>query len=134
MTQIILLQHKFVNYIPDALDDGVLYVSLPFATVMHKCCCGCGTEIVTPLDPSDWKMTFDGKSISLCPSIGNWSLDCQSHYWIDRNQVRWARLLSKSETRKGRILDHLRKARRGGDACMSFWRFLRRQLKRKTRI
>ena len=130
MTRINLLQHDFVNYIPDALDDGVLYVSIPFATVVHKCCCGCGNEVVTPLDPTDWEMTFDGKSISLCPSIGNWSLICQSHYWIDRNQVQWARRLSKFEIKTGQALDRFRKARRGGDVWMSFWRFLHGRLRR----
>lgn len=133
MTRINLLQHEFVNYIPDALNDGVLYVSIPFATVVHKCCCGCGNEVVTPLDPTDWKMTFDGKSVSLCPSIGNWSLICQSHYWIDRNQVQWARRLSKFEIKTDRALDRFRKARRGGDAWMSFWRSLHGRLRRIVR-
>jgi Family of unknown function (DUF6527) len=67
------LTHEFVEYIPDELKDGVLYVSMPFATVAHKCCCGCGKEVVTPLSPTDWTLIFDGKSITLDPSIGNWS-------------------------------------------------------------
>ena len=64
MTRINSLRHEFVSYIPEALYDGVLYVSIPFATVMHRCCCGCGNEVVTPLDPTDWQMTFDGRQ---CP-------------------------------------------------------------------
>jgi len=28
--------------------------------------------------------------ISLHPSIGNWSFECRSHYWIRNNQVVWA--------------------------------------------
>jgi hypothetical protein len=35
-------------------------------------------------------LAFDGESISLYPSIGNWNFACQSHYWIRRNEVRWA--------------------------------------------
>ena len=65
------LVHQFVHHIPEHLVDGVLYVSVDFATVLHRCCCGCGNEVVAPLSPSDWSMTFDGESISLCPSIGN---------------------------------------------------------------
>lgn len=80
MTPIKAFRHKFVEYIPDALDEGVLYVSVTFRTVLHLCGCGCGSEVATPLDPSDWKLTFDGKTISLYPSVGNWSLACQSHY------------------------------------------------------
>ena len=77
MTRIKSLRLEFVNYAPEALDDGVLYVSIPFTTVVHRCCCGCGNEVVTPLDPTDWEMTFDGKSVSLSPSIGNWGLVVQ---------------------------------------------------------
>ena len=90
---------------PDSLDEGVLYISLRFATVLHLCCCGCGNEVVTPLDPADWHLTFDGRSVSLMPSIGNWSFECQSHYWVSRNQVRWARQLSSREIRRVRVRD-----------------------------
>ena len=72
---------------PVTSTDGVLYVSIPFTMVVHRCCCGCGNEVVTPLDPTDWQMPIDGKSVSLSPSIGNWSLACQSHYWIHRSHV-----------------------------------------------
>lgn len=102
MNRIPSLRHEFVTYMPDIVDAGVLYVSIPFATVVHACCCGCGNEVVTPLDPDGWKLTFDGKTISLSPSIGNWALDCQSHYWISRNQVRWARNYPLGEGKAGR--------------------------------
>ena len=32
---------------------------------------------------------FDGRTISLNPSIGNWSYPCRSHYWIKGNRVVW---------------------------------------------
>ena len=103
------LTHEFVEYIPDQLKDGTLYVSVPFATVAHKCCCGCGKEVVTPLSPTDWKLIFDGKSISLEPSIGNWSFDCKSHYWIRAGKVRWAGMWSQKEIDAGRAADRLAK-------------------------
>ena len=105
MKREIILTHEFVEYVPDDLKHGTIYVSIPFATVAHKCCCGCGKEVVTPLSPTDWKLTFDGKSISLDPSIGNWSFPCQSHYWIKRNRVRWARQWSQEEIEAGRAHD-----------------------------
>jgi hypothetical protein len=105
------LTHEFVEYIPDKLNDGTLYVSMPFATVAHKCCCGCGKEVVTPLSPTDWKLIFDGKSISLDPSIGNWSFDCKSHYWIRGGKVRWAGMWSQEEIDAGRAGDQLAKRR-----------------------
>lgn len=84
-----MLVHKFVKSAPDTLEDGVIYVSVEYASAMHKCCCGCGHEVVTPFSPTDWQLTFDGRSISLYPSIGNWSFKCQSHYWIRNNRVEW---------------------------------------------
>jgi hypothetical protein len=35
-----------------------------------------------------------GKTVSLIPSIGNWSFACKSHYWISNNKVLWASKLS----------------------------------------
>ncbi|MGH9885108.1 MAG: DUF6527 family protein [bacterium] len=75
----------------------MLYISVEFATAMHRCLCGCGFEVATPFAPTRWKLTFDGVSVSLRPSVGNWSYDCKSHYWIHRNRVVWARQLSASE-------------------------------------
>lgn len=84
------LSHKFVEFIPDALEAGILYVSVAHGTAVHRCCCGCGSEVVTPLTPTDWKVIFDGDTVSLYPSIGNWNFPCRSHYWITHNRVEWA--------------------------------------------
>lgn len=99
------LTHCFVESVPEELEPWSLYISVEFTTVMHLCLCGCGREVVTPLAPNDWKMTFDGESISLYPSIGNWSFPCRSHYWIRRNQVEWAAQWSEDEIVRGRLED-----------------------------
>src|SRR5271168_3745134 len=91
--------HQFVEHMPEHLDEGVVYVSIPYATAAHKCCCGCGREVVTPLSPTDWKLIFDGVSVSLDPSIGSWSFPCQSHYWIQHNRVRWAGRWTQDKTK-----------------------------------
>jgi hypothetical protein len=85
-------------------------VSIPYATVAHKCCCGCGTEVVTPLSSTDWKLIFDGETISLDPSIGNWSFACKSHYWIRRNKVKWAARWSQDEIDAIRLHERIAKA------------------------
>jgi len=103
------LKHEFVEFIPDALDEGTVYVSVQFATVVHKCGCGCGKEVVTPLSPTDWRLIFDGKTISLHPSIGNWSFECQSHYWIRGSTVKWATGQSREEIEAGRSHDRIAK-------------------------
>jgi hypothetical protein len=110
------LKYEFVEVIPDRLDDGVVYVSVAYATILHLCVCGCGTEVITPLSPTDWKITFDGVSISLHPSIGNWSFPCRSHYWITNSRVRWAGQWTDEEVTFNRERARLTKQRyRSGD-------------------
>jgi hypothetical protein len=81
------LEHRFVHHIPEQIDRGVIYISIEFATAVHTCCCGCGEEVVTPFTPTDWSLTFDGETISISPSIGNWNFACRSHYFIDQGRV-----------------------------------------------
>ena len=105
MTCVSSIKPKFVEYIPENLVDGVLYVSMSFSTAAHRCCCGCGNKVVTPLSPAEWKLTFDDETVTLYPSIGNWGFPCKSHYWIRNNHVSWARRWSESEIHAGRIRD-----------------------------
>lgn len=99
------IKYEFVNAIPEHLEDDTIYIAMEFATAVHKCICGCGQEVVTPLSPTDWQVTYDGVSVSLSPSIGNWSFPCQSHYWIVRNSVRWAASWSPEKIEAGRAAD-----------------------------
>jgi hypothetical protein len=101
MTAVQVFQLQFVAEAPEELEEGALYVSLPFATVLHLCACGCKREVVTPLRPGRWQLVFDG-AVTLRPSIGNWSLPCRSHYFIDHNQVVWARTWSDREVQERR--------------------------------
>lgn len=104
------MRHEFVSSIPDRLEEGVLYISLPYATAVHNCACGCRHEVVTPLSPTDWSMTFNGETVSLSPSIGNWSFPCRSHYWIEGGRVVWASTWSSTQIENGRTSDVRRKA------------------------
>jgi hypothetical protein len=81
---------EFVELMPAKLEDGIVYISMQFATASHLCFCGCGEKVVTPFSPTDWKLMFDGETISIGPSIGSWDFPCQSHYWITRNVIHWA--------------------------------------------
>ncbi len=110
MTRISELTPQFVEYIPEELREGVLYVSMVYATSAHLCCCGCGQEVVTTLSPTDWQLKFDGRSVSLTPSVGNWNFPCQSHYWIIENRVKWSARWSMREIEAGRARDQRRKA------------------------
>jgi hypothetical protein len=104
------LSPHFVETIPEAVEPGVLYVSMSLASAIHLCACGCGQEVITPLSPTDWKLYFDGENVSLEPSIGNWSFPCRSHYWIRGGKVRWSGSMSATEIEGGRFRDQQRKS------------------------
>jgi len=105
------LAPEFVELVPPVLEDGVIYISMTYGTAVHKCCCGCGEKVVTPFSPTDWKLIFDGDSVSLHPSIGNWSFRCRSHYWIEQNCVQWAPTMSQEDIDAGRAHDRNAKQR-----------------------
>ena len=92
----------FVETVPEELEDRVLYISIRYGTAAHKCACGCGMKVATPIHPTAWKMHWDGREVSLYPSIGNWQFPCRSHYLIRRNRIVPARNLSDWEIEQGR--------------------------------
>lgn len=106
MMRIQALEHEFVNSVPRELKPGILYISMECATAMHSCCCGCGEQVVTPFTPTDWKMTYDGATVSLHPSIGNWNQKCRSHYVISKGKVieagPWSQAQVDAERRRDR--------------------------------
>ncbi|MBV8272593.1 MAG: hypothetical protein JO067_10000 [Cupriavidus sp.] len=110
------LEPRFVTTIPRPLEGGVLYVSMEYGTVVHSCCCGCGQEVVTPLTPTDWSLTFNGETVSLWPSVGSWNLPCQSHYVIKGNKVLQAGAWSPKMVKKEVARDKAAKAQYYGGA------------------
>lgn len=115
-----MLKHKFVEFVPEKIEEGVLYISMEYCTAIHKCFCGCGNEVVTPLSPTDWKLTFDGKTITLYPSIGNWNFECRSHYWIRNSTVEYADRWTEREILSGRENDLERKKEYFEEVDLSF--------------
>lgn len=133
----IVLAYEFVEFIPEELKERTLYISRTYGTAVHKCCCGCGREVVTPLSPTAWELTFDGKAVSLYPSIGSWSLPCQSHYFITKNKVVWAPAWTQEQIARGRAAEAEARDRYYSDAAAaakesagkpkeSWWRRLKR--------
>lgn len=100
------IKHEFVEFIPKEREDGVLYVSIPYATAVHSCFCGCGLKVVTPISPVGWQLTFDGETVTLFPSVGSWNFPCRSHYFIRRDAVVWGENMSQCEIELGRARDH----------------------------
>lgn len=102
------LAPQFVEFIPEAPAPGKLYISIEYGTALHKCCCGCGNDVVTPITPNDWKVIYDGVAVSLHPSIGNWHLPCQSHYWIEDSRVIAAPKWTKEQVQAARTSNRVR--------------------------
>ena len=87
---------QFVEFVPEELLPRVLYISERFNIALHLCCCGCGEEVVTPLNNAGWEIFRMSGKVSIWPSIGNWDYPCQSHYFIKRNRVVWAEPMAKA--------------------------------------
>ena len=85
----------FVDEIPSLLEQGKLYLSCRYRAAVHLCACGCGAKISTPLHPTGWQLWYDGETVSLSPSVGNWSEKCQSHYVISDNKILWDKRLPR---------------------------------------
>src|SRR5689334_4119493 len=98
-----------VRFVPGALAPGVIYVSEEFDTAVHLCACGCGSKVVTPLGPAEWSVSESENGPTVYPSVGNWQINCKSHYWIEDGDVHWAERWSKERIENGRKMEHLRR-------------------------
>lgn len=102
MSRLTSIRPVFVEFVPRELEEGVLYISVPYSTTVHKCACGCGSKIALPISPVKWRFMFDGDTVSVWPSVGNWSYPCQSHYWIEQNRIEWSSKWSPEKIEAGR--------------------------------
>jgi hypothetical protein len=100
-----VLVPQFIESAPADLSEGVLYISDRFHTALHRCCCGCGVKVVTPLNQAGWSYSLLGDKVTLRPSIGNWSFPCKSHYLIIRNEVIWLTGMSDRQIRAVKARD-----------------------------
>ena len=76
----------FVEFIPEQLEAGKLYISEKYNAALHLCLCGCGEIVSTPLCRDGWELVkLPDNKITLSPSIGNYSFPCKSHYIIVKN-------------------------------------------------
>lgn len=97
-----IIELKEVKYLPESLDEGVLYVSKKYDVAGHLCPCGCGNKVITPLGPTEWKFKKNRGKPTLYPSIGNWELPCKSHYWIKEGRIEWSYQWSEEQILLGR--------------------------------
>jgi len=111
-SQIQELKVVFTDSIPVELVDGFLYISMEYCMAKHKCPCGCGLTVITPILPKRWHLYYDGETISLTPSIGNYQF-CGSHYFIRKNKIVWAfKREYNSKTEPSRIKKFLKRKKK----------------------
>jgi hypothetical protein len=103
------IELKHVRLMPKELTPGVLYVAEEFGVAAHMCACGCGSKVTTPLDSTEWALEETESGPTLRPSIGNWQLACQSHYWIERGRIVWAPKWTAKQIAAGRRLEEERR-------------------------
>lgn len=113
------LNVEFVELIPATLTPQTLYVSMRYTTTVHLCACGCGNKVVAPLSPAEWQLSFDGDTISLTPSIGNWEFPCRSHYWITDSSIRPGRPWTDEQIQAGQRRDAVALGRYHADRAVS---------------
>lgn len=82
---------QYVEFMPNILQEGVIYISERFRLAIHLCACGCGKKTVTPLGSDDWTLIDNNGSITLKPSIGNFKGESpyHAHYYITDNRIEW---------------------------------------------
>ena len=86
MTSEIALKHEFVEFIPDELEQGTVYVSIRFATASHlRLRLWKQGRDAYPPDRLD--VAFRRQDHLLEPLNRNWSFPCQSHYYIRKNAL-----------------------------------------------
>lgn len=102
-------KHELVASLPEKLEGGFLYITHARDVAGHLCACGCRREVITPLSPTDWKLSIEGGAPTLKPSIGNWAFPCRSHYYIRGGEVLWAGSMSTKAIVQGRQRDRARK-------------------------
>ncbi|WP_298926072.1 DUF6527 family protein [uncultured Ramlibacter sp.] len=102
------IELRHVEFMPQQLEPGILYVSLEFGTAQHLCACGCGSTVRTPLGPAEWSLQETAAGPTLRPSIGNWQRPCHSHYWIHKGSIHWEGSWTEAQVVAGRARDQAR--------------------------
>jgi hypothetical protein len=122
MSRVHVVGFLFIDSAPAELRTGTLYISTKYRAIVHSCLCGCGEKVVLNLDPDSWTFTFDGRSISIWPSVGNIGLPCRSHYIVRRGQVKWLPPLTQIDPTRALEARPPSRLRNNLGAWLSRWR------------
>ena len=92
MTRLLELTPQWCDRFPVPRQPGVLYILRNLECASHLCPCGCGNQVITPLDGDShpgWSLSTRDELVSLTPSVHCTGFACRSHYFIRDNKVEW---------------------------------------------
>ena len=89
--------YEQVNAAPKAMKPGVVYHDTDFEFAEMLCPCGCGHRI-TLLVPEGHRISVDGITPSISPSIAVCDAPCGSHFFIQNGEVDWLAGFSPSHS------------------------------------
>lgn len=85
------LKPIFIEFIPDEINEGELYISTEYNTCTHLCPCGCKERIPIPINNPNiesWDLSIGDGLVTISPSLQN-RFKCKSHYFIRENKIVW---------------------------------------------
>lgn len=82
------LRTVYVREIPDALQEGVFYLSKQYELALHLCACECKREVVTPLAGDNRRsIAVTANGVSFTDAVNSKRWPCKSHYWVKEGIV-----------------------------------------------
>ena len=94
------LTPEFVEFMPEKLLPGILYISRRFSSTNHLCACGCEEAAYIPVKfkgnnfagsskiRDTWDIIVKDNQVTLFPSLHH-RFGCRSHYYIRNNIIEW---------------------------------------------
>lgn len=78
---------KMCDNVPVNMDEGTIYLTFALDWTGHLCPCGCGRQMIIPLDDMRKVTIHDDGTVTFFPSFKNYK--CWSQYVIDHGEVSW---------------------------------------------
>lgn len=91
MTKLYEITPEWCDSFPKPHAPVVLYTRT-MEVALHACPCGCGKDVVTPLDSGaqpGWSLRVADDRVTLTPSVHCTGFECRSHYFIRDNKIEW---------------------------------------------
>lgn len=125
-----------VDRIPRELEAGIVYHSEEYELGALLCACGCGHRI-NLLVPDSHRISSDGGSVTVRPSILVADGACLSHYFITSGEVEWSYPFSSAQARsvmQRQVARHVNADAQAVSAWGRLWNEVKRVAYSATRV